>query len=79
MPDVINAFLDLLYQRNYGIEKHAQTDGTEYTDIDIVNKTDNSSADFLTLRAKRVEELEQQWFNLVLYAKGLEDRKTDGQ
>ena len=77
VPDVVERLLDLLHQRDRGVEQQREADRAEHADVDVLDELDDALGDLDALLAQRLEEREQHGADLVVDAEGLQHREAE--
>jgi hypothetical protein len=79
LPDLVEGVLDLLHERDDGVEEQRHAHHAEYADLRVVHETHDGPGDLAAALAERCEHLEQEGFDLVVDAEALEDGEADGE
>jgi hypothetical protein len=70
-PDCVQGLLDFVDQGIRGVKEPGDADHPQHTDLEVVDKADDSGGDLEALGTQRLKGLSQQWFDLMVDVEGL--------
>ena len=79
MPHVVECSLDLPDQRDDRVDEKRKANRAKDPCLDVIHKTNDATADLDPFLSQRLQEVQQQRFNLVVYPEPLQNGEAEGK